>query len=238
MAPVTGFASGDAMAIDWQSRRDGFDHRRGKPTDRPINWKYWGSLQDWTQWDAFALSLNLNPENLEKSPNSWMAGPGRGPTFLSKSFPSQAIEVEFERRLTMFGRVIGGRPLATVSPAQFAAWCLHEGLEDLPPELVAMAEPKAAPVATPEPTAAPVVAESAEQRRVRWLGMFEAEEKREKRGALQRLANSEGVDRSNMGKDIAKARAERDTQRQAGMWTAQLVKDGKRLPDLPGTNPD
>lgn len=147
------------MATDWQSRRDGFEHRRGKPTDRPINWKYWGSLQDWTQWDAFALSLNLNPENLEKSPNSWMAGPGRGPTFLSKSFPSRAVELEFQRRLTMFGRVIGGRPLATVSPAQFAAWCLNVGLEGLPPELVAMAatEPQAAPVATPEPPAAPVV---------------------------------------------------------------------------------
>ena len=83
------------------------------------------------------------------------------------------------------------------------------------------AEPQAA-------TPAPVAKETPAERRARWLDMFEAEEKREKRGALQRLANSEGVDRSNMGKDIAKARAERDTQRRAGGWASQLVQDGKR----------
>lgn len=85
--------------------------------------------------------------------------------------------------------------------------------------------------ATAHPQAAapaPVAKETPAERRARWLDMFEAEEKREKRGALQRLANSEGVDRSNMGKDIAKARAERDTQRRAGGWASQLVQDGKR----------
>lgn len=89
----------------------------------------------------------------------------------------------------------------------------------------------ARPEVKPEPqdaTPAPVAVETPQERRARWLDMFEAEEKREKRGALQRLANSEGVDRSNMGKDIAKARAERDTQRRAGGWASQLVQDGKR----------
>ena len=81
-----------------------------------------------------------------------------------------------------------------------------------------------------EPQAVPEVKETAQDRRARWLVMFEAEEKRGKRGALTRLAKSEGVDRSNMGKDIDKARAERDTQRRAGGWTAQLVQDGKRKP--------
>lgn len=79
-------------------------------------------------------------------------------------------------------------------------------------------------------TPAPVANETPAERRARWLVMFEAEEKRGKRGALTRLAKSEGVDRSNMGKDIDKARAERDTQRRAGGWTAQLVQDGKRKP--------
>ena len=77
-------------------------------------------------------------------------------------------------------------------------------------------------------TPAPVAKETPAERRARWLDMFEAEEKREKRGALQRLANSEGVDRSNMGKDIAKARAERADQKRAGVWASQLVQDGKR----------
>ena len=77
-------------------------------------------------------------------------------------------------------------------------------------------------------TPAPVANETPAERRARWLDMFEAEEKLVKRGALQRLAKREGVDRSNMGKDIAKARAERDTQRRAGGWASQLVQDGKR----------
>ena len=132
------------MATDWQSRRDGFDHRRDKPLDRPINWKYWGSLPELKQWDACALSVNVNPENLK---TRRMVMPGM-PVFLPESFPNRAVELEFQRRLTMFGRVIGGRPLAPVSPAQFAAWCLDVGLENLPPELVAMA--------TPEPRPAPV----------------------------------------------------------------------------------
>lgn len=75
---------------------------------------------------------------------------------------------------------------------------------------------------------APVVKEKPEDRRARWLDMFEAEEKREKRGALQRLADSENVDRSNMKKDIDKARGARDAEKRAGTWTSQLVQDGKR----------
>ncbi len=77
-------------------------------------------------------------------------------------------------------------------------------------------------------TPAPVANETPAERRARWLDMFEAEEKLVKRGALQRLAKREGVDRSNMGKDIAKARAERADQKRAGVWASQLVQDGKR----------
>ena len=77
-------------------------------------------------------------------------------------------------------------------------------------------------------TPAPVANETPAERRARWLDMFEAEEKLVKRGALQRLAKREGVDRSNMGKDIAKARAERADQKRAGVWASQLVQGGKR----------
>ena len=75
----------------------------------------------------------------------------------------------------------------------------------------------------------PLMREAPAARRARWLEMLEAEERVKKRGALTRLANSEGVDRSNMGKDIAKARAERQTQRRDGGWGSQLVQDGKRI---------
>ncbi len=159
-APIKGGASGESnMATDWQSRRDGFDHRRDKPTDRPINWKYWGSLPALKQWEACALSVNVNPENLKAKR---MVMPGM-PVFLPESFPSRTVELEFDRRLTMINRYGGGNHLAVVYPQWFAGWCLHVGLENLPPELVAMTatEPPAAPVVTPEPTAAPVVAEGA-----------------------------------------------------------------------------
>lgn len=89
--------------------------------------------------------------------------------------------------------------------------------------------PEQAPTA-PDPATAPEPAkkETPEERRARWLEMFEAEKKRQPRGALQRLADREGVDRSNMAKDIGKARGARDEQKRAGMWTSQLVQDGKR----------
>jgi len=71
--------------------------------------------------------------------------------------------------------------------------------------------------------------ETVEQRRERFLTMFEEEEKRGKRGALQRVADLVGGDRSNVGKDIKKALAARGEQKRAGGgWTSQLVQDGKR----------
>lgn len=91
---------------------------------------------------------------------------------------------------------------------------------------------KPAPVVPIEPQAAPVMAESVsettQQRCARYLAMFETEEKRDKRGALQRVADSEGVDRSNMRKDIDKARAARVKQNRDGFYVSQLVQDGKR----------
>lgn len=75
---------------------------------------------------------------------------------------------------------------------------------------------------------APGVKETRSERCIRWLAMFEDEAKLGKRGALQRLAQREGVDRSNMSKDIDRARKKRDEEKQAGRWGAQLVKDGKR----------
>ena len=69
--------------------------------------------------------------------------------------------------------------------------------------------------------------ETVAQRHARRLKMFEAEEKRQPYGSLQRLANAEGVDRSNLQKDLKKARKARDEQNRAGTWTGQLVRRGK-----------
>ena len=99
------------------------------------------------------------------------------------------------------------------------------------PDTDAMARELLKPTPPEQPQAAapaPVVAETPQERRARWLAMFEEEEARAPRGALQRLADREGVDRSNMRKDIDKARAARDEKRRAGGWASQLVQDGKR----------
>lgn len=72
--------------------------------------------------------------------------------------------------------------------------------------------------------------ETAKQRRQRQLVMYEEEEKQEPRGALQRIANREGVDHSNLSKALAKAREERVPEMRNGTWVSQLVKDGRRHP--------
>ena len=107
--------------------------------------------------------------------------------------------------------------VTTPDDCRLTGWDVHK-LAD------AFIEAPAQTAATP----APVAAETVAQRRTRWLAMFEAEEKRDKRGALQRVADSEGVDRSNMRKDIDKARAIRTEQSRAGFFVSQLVQDGKR----------
>ena len=103
-------------------------------------------------------------------------------------------------------------------------WLNEWGESRKPPQVFSTASAPEPQAATP----APVAKETPAERRARWLDMFEAEEKLGKHGALQRLAKREGVDRSNMGKDIAKARAERADQKRAGVWASQLVQDGKR----------
>ena len=103
-------------------------------------------------------------------------------------------------------------------------WLNEWGESRKPPHVFSTASAPEPQAATP----APVAKETPAERRARWLDMFEAEEKLVKRGALQRLAKREGVDRSNMAKDIAKARAERADQKRAGVWASQLVQDGKR----------
>ena len=78
-----------------------------------------------------------------------------------------------------------------------------------------------------------MVAESTEQRCARYLDWFIEEERINKRGAKQRVYEREllqnpKADRSNVRKDIEKGRTTRDIQKREGMWTSQLVQDGKR----------
>lgn len=150
-----------------------------KPPEPPrIDWRHWRHMPEIRQWEACALSLNINPDNMKHHPQAWMAGPGSGPIFTDASFLSKAVQSDFDKRLRLLGAslfssgyftavnnlVVGGRHLATLNLQEFAAWALHVEWEAMPPELVAMAETM--PVVPTEPQAttpspAPVVAVSA-----------------------------------------------------------------------------
>ena len=153
--------------------RSSYTQPRAPAAPPAIDWRYWRHMPEIRQWEACALSLNINPDNMKHHPQAWMAGPGNGPIFTDASFPSGVVQIEFDKRVRLLGAslfssgyftavnnlVMGGRHLATVNPGEFAAWALHVELEAMPPELVAMAATATTvPVLTPAQTAAtPVV---------------------------------------------------------------------------------
>ena len=153
-------------------RGSSYIHPRTPAALPDIDWRYWRHIPEVKQWEACALSLNINPDNIKHSPQGWMAGPGSGPVFLAVSFPSMDVQLEFDKRVRLLGAslfksphftavnnlVRGGRHLATVNLREFAAWALHVEFDDMPPELVAMAATATTVlVVMPAQTAAPLV---------------------------------------------------------------------------------
>lgn len=126
-----------------------------------IDWRYWRVMPEVTQWEACALSLNINPEKMRHHPDAWMNGPG-APIFTNAGFRSAEISEEFKKRRrlleasvftsgffpTVRGLVMGARWKATIRLDEFATWMAHVGL-DMPPELCALHEPASKPHATP-----------------------------------------------------------------------------------------
>lgn len=75
------------------------------------------------------------------------------------------------------------------------------------------------------------IEETPEERRARWLAMYEKNGGASKRGALAALARELNVDRSNLRKELNRATKQREEKRRAGalgVASRQLVKDGKR----------
>lgn len=139
--------------------------------------------------------------------------------------------------------LFAGEPVRKASPIGLTAWSLTKLADfgqqiftrDVLARWVQMTRAstqyefiKPAPQASTE-TTAPMV-ETPKERRARLLEQLEILEKRQKRGALQRLADMENIDRSNLGKQIRTARKERDEQARAGNWATQFVSAGKRRP--------
>lgn len=191
-----------------------------------IDWRYWRHMPEVKQWEACALSLNINPDNMKHHPQAWMAGPGSGPIFTDTSFPSKAVQIEFHKRVRLLDAslfssgyftavnnlVRGGRHLATVNVREFAAWGLHVEFDDMPPELVAMTETK------PEPMQA-LTPETKEQRQDRRLkACINAGLPMDTRAALLRLpdgvgdvADRESVTRQAFSADVKDALNRRES---------------------------
>ena len=118
-----------------------------------IDWRYWRMMPEVTQWEACALSLRINPEDMRHHPDAWMGGPG-APIFTNAGFSSAEIFKEFEKRRrllessvftsgffpTVRGLVMGARWKTTIRLDEFATWLSHVGLE-MQPELCALPSP-------------------------------------------------------------------------------------------------
>lgn len=206
-------------------RGSSYTQPRTPATLPAIDWRYWRHMPEIRQWEACALSLNINPDNMKHHPQAWMAGPGSGPIFTDASFPNKAVQIEFDKRVRLLGAslfssgyftavnnlVMGGRHLATVNLREFAAWALHVEFDGMPPELVAMAEKK------PEPMQA-VTPETKEQRQDRRLkACIDAGLPMNTKAALSRLpdgvgdvADREGVTRQTFSTDVKAALMRRE----------------------------
>jgi hypothetical protein len=200
----------------------------------PADWDTWGDIPDVEVWKAVALSLNHEPEHL--------AGLDLRPAW-GTSFDD--CPQEFQRRLKIAEAAASAgtlrlsgismgypTPYQMVNLGAFCSWTQslrkpwqlpnamsglvqHSEIEAEQPKEVAQAEPQAE--------------ETPYQRRHRWLT------EREACGSLVMVHKSElksnpRADRSNIGKQIKKARQERDTKRREQATPTQPVTSNKSHP--------
>lgn len=98
------------------------------------DWREWNHIPTVKEWQAAALSLNLNPWSLKQN-FSIAFGDSLG--FSEYSFPSRAAYDEFElRRRVLAANIQFGQDEIRIS--EFAAWALSIGW-DIPLELAALA---------------------------------------------------------------------------------------------------
>ena len=144
-----------------------------------ITWKLWASVPTVELWEAVALVVAIEPRCLEPSAHGWMAGPGRGPFFTPRSFPSEAKRADFDKALSFAeraanaagptylrtGLAVGMNKRTTqVSLAEVVAYFIGCDWPDIPAPLLALvaaaastpADNAAEPVAAAVPSIAPL----------------------------------------------------------------------------------
>jgi hypothetical protein len=87
-------------------RASGYMPRATVPAEPPavVNWRLWVNMPQVQLWEAVALVLGIEPGSLKHSESGWMAGPGRGPFFDLRSFPSPEKSKEFDDALLLLTR--------------------------------------------------------------------------------------------------------------------------------------
>jgi hypothetical protein len=80
---------------------EGFPHLATVTSVPSIDWHFWKAMRTVKLWQACALIAGLDPDKLRPPPHAWMAGPGAGPVFESKSFSSPDNKTRFEKALRL-----------------------------------------------------------------------------------------------------------------------------------------
>lgn len=125
------------------------------------DWSFWLHMPDVELWQACALSIGIDPDKMKVEPNSWLAGPGtdHGPFFTLTSFPSKAVEDDFNKRLRLAKAHHGASARKRVPLSMFVTWALPVPLfKDMPDELTAFTGSKLPPTLTGGASASPQTA--------------------------------------------------------------------------------
>ncbi len=84
-----------------QTARSAAHRKPSVPASMVGSLAIWAAMPELKVWEACALSLGIDPGKMKHEPNAWMSGPGSGPFFLATSFPTKAVQDEFEGRMRL-----------------------------------------------------------------------------------------------------------------------------------------
>jgi hypothetical protein len=119
----------------------------------PPDWDFWVNMPEVELWQAPALSLGIDPEDLLFSRDGWMdGGSDAGPYFEKDSFPSDEIRKQYRKRLSLLQVHCSNQEYfrpgklsmstwyrCTVHLSDFAAWAKDVMNWAMPHELAALA---------------------------------------------------------------------------------------------------
>ena len=114
------------------------------------DWSKWKYMPEVDAWQACALALNFEPDEMMRPYQSWMA-PGAD-IFLPESFPSDEVAGKFAKLMDIVKANRLQSIYYRIKFPEFAAWCAPVVRDltghDIPPELAALAKDAPAEAAT------------------------------------------------------------------------------------------